>query len=262
MSTFQNLFAERPEPAVHGSLPPALAALLLQGVCVSLAWMISGLTPVLPWTVQAGLLAGAASFALAMAPWWIVINALFVPALELAQSAALPAALWLGGFVLLALVFWGVARTRVPLFLSSDAAAQALAQLLGEAGTQRFADLGCGDGRLLARLLRLQPRLKGYGIEYAPLPWLIARLRLLAGGLSCRIACGSLWNQHLGGFDAVYAYLSPVPMAALWDKARREMPEGSLFISNSFAVPGVKAEREVVLDDGWGGRLHVYRIRR
>lgn len=262
MSTFQNLFAAPPEPVAHRCLPPALVALLLQAACVSLAWTIGGLAPALPWTVQAGLLAAAASFALALAPWWIVINALFVPALELAQSAALPAALWLGGFVLLALVFWGVARTRVPLFLSSDAAAQGLAALLRDAKVQCFADLGCGDGRLLVRLLHLQPGLKVYGIEYAPLPWLIARLRLLAAGLSGRIVCGSLWNQNLDGFDAVYAYLSPVPMAALWEKACREMPEGGLFISNSFAVPGVTAEREVALEDGWGGRLHVYRIRR
>jgi hypothetical protein len=31
----------------------------------------------------------------------------------------------------------------------------------------------------------------------------------------------------------VYAFLSPAPMAALWDKVRREMRAGSLFISNS-----------------------------
>ncbi len=261
MSTCQNWSAALPERAPRPVLPPALAALLVQAVCVPLAWMMAALVPALPWSVQAGLLAAAASFALTLAPWWIAINALFVPTLELAQAATLPTAFWLCGFVLLALVFWGVARTRVPLFLSSDAAAQALAALLGAASAQRFADLGCGDGRLLSRLLRLQPALKGFGIEYAPLPWLVARLRFFAGGTPCHIACGSLWNLHLGGFDAVYAYLSPVPMAALWEKAGREMAAGSLFISNSFAVPGVSAEREIDLDDGWGGVLYVYRIR-
>jgi SAM-dependent methyltransferase len=228
---------------------------------VPAGFVLAAQWPLLPWTVVAGLFAALASLALALPAWWVAINAMFIPALALALLAELPASLWLCAFVALALVYWGVARSRVPLFLSSEAAVQALAGLLGDTGTLRFADLGCGDGRLLHRLGRRLPQLQVFGIEYAPLPWLLASWRTRALGSRCRVAWGSLWRLDLGRYDLVYAYLSPVPMAALWEKACREMAPGSLFISNSFAVPGVTAEREIGLDDGWGGVLYLYRVR-
>jgi SAM-dependent methyltransferase len=249
-----------PEAAASAS-SPALRSLLLHAGSAPAGFALVSQWPALPWPYAAGLLAAAASLALSLPPWWVAINALFMPALALALLAQLPAPVWLAAFLVLALVYWGVARSRVPLFLSSDAAAQALAGLLGNAASPRFADLGCGDGRLLQRLARRLPKLRAFGIEYAPLPWLLARWRSRGLAPRCRIAWGSLWRLDLGEFDVVYAYLSPVPMADLWEKACREMAPGSLFISNSFAVPGVAAEREIVLGDGWGGVLYLYRVR-
>lgn len=241
--------------------PPALTALLLQAGCAPAGLVLAAQWSVVPWTVAAGLLAGLASLVLGLPVWWVAINALFIPALALALLAELPAALWLGAFLGLFMVFWGVARSRVPLFLSSVAAARELAELIGSGSEVRFADLGCGDGRLLQRLCERLPRLRAFGIEYAPLPRLLAgwRTRLMAP--RCRVCWGSLWRLDLGGFDVVYAYLSPVPMSALWAKACREMAPGSLFISNSFAVPGVAADRQIMLGDGWGGVLYLYRVR-
>jgi hypothetical protein len=53
-----------------------------------------------------------------------------------------------------------------------------------------------------------------------------------------RLALGRSLANRFSGHNVVYAFLSPAPMAALWEKVRQEMPPGSLFISNSFAVPG------------------------
>ena len=39
-------------------------------------------------------------------------------------------------------------------------------------------------------------------------------------------------------YDAVFAYLSPAAMPALWDKASREMRPGSLLASYEFPIPG------------------------
>ena len=65
---------------------------------------------------------------------------------------------------------------------------------------------------------------------------------------------------QLDGVDVVYAFLSPAPMPALGEKARREMPPGSLFISNSFAVPDVEASDIVEIDDARQTRLYCYRM--
>lgn len=37
----------------------------------------------------------------------------------------------------------------------------------------------------------------------------------------CSWQMGDLWKTPLDGFDVVYAFLSPAPMPALWEKARR-----------------------------------------
>jgi len=52
----------------------------------------------------------------------------------------------------------------------------------------------------------------------------------------------------LGDFDVVYAVPSPVPMLTLWQKAKREMRPGSLFVSNSFPVPGEVPDQVIEVD--------------
>jgi len=69
---------------------------------------------------------------------------------------------------------------------------------------------------------------------------------------------GSYWPVDLARYDVVFAFLSPVPMSALWEKARREMRERTLFISSSFEVPGQTATRVIEVDDARRTRLHVW----
>lgn len=160
-------------------------------------------------------------------------------------------------FFALAFTSLGSLRTRVPLFLSSRQAVAALAQCIPARPGLRVMDLGCGLGGPLAGLARLRPDLVLHGVEAAPLNWLISRLRLDG---RARIHLGSLWDEDLARYDVVYAYLSPAPMARLWDKARREMRPGSLLISNSFAIPGVAPDRVIALDDLGRTRLLLWRI--
>ena len=60
------------------------------------------------------------------------------------------------------------------------------------------------------------------------------------------------------GFDVVYAFLSPVPMPALWSKVCREMRPGSRFISHSFEVPGETPQRTIPVAGREGARLLVW----
>ena len=70
----------------------------------------------------------------------------------------------------------------------------------------------------------------------------------------------SLWQVPLGDFDVVYCFLSPQPMPALWDKARREMAAGSWLISNSFAIPAVTPSRRLELDDWRSSQLLLWQM--
>jgi hypothetical protein len=49
-------------------------------------------------------------------------------------------------------------------------------------------------------------------------------------------------------------------MPALWQKVRAEMRPGSLFISNSFAVPDVEASYVLEVDDERHTRLYCYPV--
>ena len=71
---------------------------------------------------------------------------------------------------------------------------------------------------------------------------------------------GDLWKTDVSQEDVVYAFLSPAPMAALWQKLSTEMKPGSLFVSNSFAVPDVDPEEIWELSDSRKTRLFLYPI--
>jgi SAM-dependent methyltransferase len=176
----------------------------------------------------------------------------------LAQRLAIPPGWYLAVFALLVLVYWSSFRSRVPLYLSNRPTAAALLELIPRRAGVRFLDLGSGTGGLLRTLARQRPDCRFCGIENAPLPWLLSRLAGPPPNL--RLHRGDFWRENLGDYDVVYAFLSPVPMPRLWEKARAEMRPGTLLVSNSFAVPDAAAGEIREVGDRRGTRLHCYRL--
>ncbi len=247
-------------------LPPVAWALVAQllallgsaGVAMGAAFLGRPLSAPELLTVQA-LLAVVSSARLGLAPWWWPLQAAFVPAAVALAILDVPAERFLLGFALLALVYGSTYRTQVPLYLSRRHVWEAVGQRLSDTTPQRFIDLGCGLGGLVAYLARCHPRHRIEGIESAFLPWLVSVLRLArTPGAVCRF--GDFWRLDLGDYDVVFAYLSPVPMPALWEKVRREMKPGTLFISYRFPVPGVAAHEVVELGDFARTRLYLWRM--
>lgn len=188
--------------------------------------------------------------------WWWPIQALCLPAALALLHLEVPSWVYLLIFLLLLLIYWNAGSDRVPLYLSSQAAWGAVAQLL-PAGPFTFVDLGCGLGGLLGFLARQRPESSFCGVESAPLPLLASWLRL-RGRPNCQVRRADLWQVGLSEFGVVYCFLSPEPMAELWRKAQAELQPGSLFISNSFAVPGVSPDFTVEV--GGRQRLLVWRM--
>ena len=237
------------------ALSPALLALLIQIAAwlptLMLAW--SGI-PVLTAILTQGLLALLLARMLGMPGWWQLINLVFSPLAWLLAGSNIDPRWFLAGFLALAATSLGSLRSRVPLYLSSEHAIDAIAERLPKRPGIRVMDLGCGLGGLLSGLAKRRPDCELNGVEMAPLNWLVSRLRL-----GKRAHFGSLWQIDLGQYDVVYAYLSPAPMTRLWQKIQNEMRPGSLFISNSFAIPGVEPDETVELDDFNRSRLLLWR---
>lgn len=267
----QNKFAARCgfPPASVAAMPPALTALMTQLLALltvaliaaaASALMQEGIAGHFQWALLEGIFAAAIGRRLGMAIWWLPIHLVFAPAVVAALAFALPPLWFFGGFVLLVLVYGKTYQTQVPLYLSSRAAAQATALLLPAQRGFSFLDLGSGCGGLLHHLGKARPDGNYHGIEAAPLPLLLSKCRNFFRASGCRMSWGNFWNRDFAPYDVVYAYLSPAPMAALWRKARAEMRPGSIFISNSFAVPGVAPEMLLELSDFEGSALHVWRM--
>lgn len=247
--------------------PPIAIALVLQTVgatlAVGAAFRLAKAGVVLP-PLAAAFLTGAFAAVLSriagQAPWWMAIQLLFTPSVVLASSASLRSEIWFGVFLGLAAVYWTTFRTQVPLYLSSRKARSTLITLLPP-GPFTFMDVGSGVGGVLTDLAERRPDGDYHGIESAPLPWLISWLRIVLGRRrNCHAHFGNFWNRDLSQFDVVFAYLSPVPMAALWEKVQREMRPGSTFISNTFEVGGAQPTRTHQVDDLHGSALYVWTI--
>jgi len=241
--------------------------LALQGAAVilvlSLAWPYFGFqAEAMPWLETSLAIGGVALvFAtLSRQPWWWrLIHAGFMPLVWATNRLAIDPGWFLFAFVLLLLVYRGALSGQVPLYLSNKATVARLAELLGERGPSRFLDLGAGLGSTTVPLADRLPDSHFTGYENAPLTWLIGRV-LSLGRPNIRWRWDDLWQAPLGEFDVVYAFLSPVPMAALWQKAKAEMQPGSLFISNTFPVPGEVPDQVIEVDCMPPRPLYCYQI--
>lgn len=239
----------------------------LQGAAVilvlSLAWPYFGWNAeAMPW-LQTSLAIGGVALLFATLSrqpwWWRLMHAVFMPLIWLTHSLAIEPGWFLLAFVLLLLVYRGALSGQVPLYLSNKQTVSALAELLAERDAPRFLDLGSGLGSTIIPLADHRPDGAFTGYENAPLTWLCARL-LSVGRDNINWRCEDLWQAQLGEYDVVYAFLSPTPMPELWAKVRAEMQPGSLFISNSFAVPGVSPSQIIEVDCQPPRPLYCYRI--
>jgi len=219
-------------------LPPFTALLIVQGVLAAVGGAFSGL-----------------------GKWWMPVQAVLPLAAASSLSLQVPAYLWLILFALVALVYWNSARGGVPLYLSNRRTWAALADLLAGREGMRFVDLGAGLGGTTVHLARAMPDASFVAIESAPIPFAVTWARSRMAGLrNLQVRYGDFWSADLGEFDTAYAFLSPLPMAKLYQKVRAEMPAGGLFISNSFPVPEAEADEIKILDDRRRTHLHIWRL--
>lgn len=192
-------------------------------------WAIASLAGVI------GMLAGWAL----LPAWWRGL--LLAAPLVIWGGLQLHPGWFLAAAVVLVLLQYNAIRHRVPLYRSGRAVIDALARRLDEDEVTRFADIGCGDGHVLAALARRFPERRFTGFETAPLLYLVARWRCRHLD-NCRVHFRDFWNISWRDFDAVYAFLSPEPMLRVWRKVQRELPGSGKLYSLSFEVPGMEPD--------------------
>jgi hypothetical protein len=241
--------------------------LALQGAAVilvlSLAWPYFGWqAEAMPWLETSVTIGGVAFLfaTLSRQPWWWrLIHAGFMPLVWATHRLAIDPGWFLLAFLLLLLVYRGALSGQIPLYLSNRQTVAALDRLIERENAGSFLDLGAGIGSTLIPLADAWPERQFAGVENAPATWLASRL-LGVGRPNLELRWGNLWRTSLAGHDVVYAFLSPVPMKQLWAKAQAEMVSGSLFVSNSFPVPGASPTEVIDVDCHPTRPLYCYRM--
>jgi hypothetical protein len=245
-------------------VPPSIIALLLQFTALLLGVLGLRLFDLHPaplfFALLCGTLAAILSRLAGLARWWLIIQFAFAPAMVLMLALAIPSGFFLAAFLVMLLIYWSTFRTQVPLYLSSNKVWQALETRLPSTPFT-FVDLGSGIGGVLTHLARTHPHGHYHGVEAAPLPYLWSWLRIKLGGhRNCTVHWGSLWDSDLSRYDVVFAYLSPVPMDALWRKVEQEMRPGSLFISNTFEIPEHPPQEIIPVEDLHRSKLYLWHM--
>ncbi|WP_373085077.1 class I SAM-dependent methyltransferase [Sneathiella sp.] len=250
-------------------ISPAFKAMAVQAVVFGALYLLRpsvetmlGYGIPLFWLMLAqGFLAAVVSALAGLSRGWVIGQALAPLLLLFALWLQLPAWVFPVIILLLVLSFWNVVGNRVPLYLTNQATSAALLALLARQPRRHFVDLGSGLGGTLRYLAVNVPETAFTGLETAPLPfalsWLLGKV---GAGDNLSIRCRDIFRADLSGFDVVYCFLSPVPMARLYGKAKREMKPGSLFISNSFTVPGHKPDRIIKVKDRRKTKLLVWKM--
>lgn len=204
--------------------------------------------------VQALSAAVFSRFSFKQGRWWMPVHAVFLPTVFLSLSFNINPLWYLLLFVLSFLIFGGVWQGRVPLFISSNNALNALDQLLPQEENLHFVDVGCGNGAVLKTVKTLRPSWSVTGVEAAFLPFIWAKIRAMLGGNRFRVIRANFWNMDWQGIQIVYAYLSPTPMPQLWEKVQTT-PSVNYLISYQFIVPENPPEKTITLSD----QSHLYR---
>ena len=171
-----------------------------------------------------------------LARWWPAIGFLFPLALLGASQFAIPPWLFLVIFLFMLVLYWSTFRTQVPYYPSGKAAWDAVAEHLPQDRPVSFIDIGSGLGGLALDMARRRADVRATGIELAPLPWLASWLRARLTNSRATFLRGDYERLDFAQYDAVFAYLSPAAMTALWRKAKKEMRPGSMLMSYEFAI--------------------------
>ncbi|MAL80085.1 MAG: trans-aconitate methyltransferase [Sneathiella sp.] len=247
---------------------PVFAALAIQLVIFIPLWLLRplagellGYMPPLLWVALAGgLLAGIVTRGFGFSAPWVIGQVGAPPLLVLALALDIPSWVFPLVLLLLVLLFWNVAGNRVPLFLTNRLTYRAIEEVLPDRPLH-FVDLGSGLGGILRYLATRRPDARFSGLETAPLPfalsWLMGKF---SGSDNLEMRYRDIFREDLSQYDVVYCFLSPVPMPALFEKARAEMKPGSLFISNSFTVPDHQPDEVVEVMDRRRTKLLVWRM--
>ncbi len=128
-------------------------------------------------------------------------------------------------------------------------------------GNETVFDLGAGDGRLLAAVLKKYPRVSAVGYEVIPTVWLLGWIRKSFQRASFTLHLKDALTADVSRADVIFLYLFPEVMNDLRKMFDAQLRPGTLVVSNTFKFSGKEPEatETVRLSTGRIVSIHMYR---
>ena len=216
----------------------------------SAQWSIDVTFFIFSLVVLQSIIASGLACGFGMTTWWRWIHFFFPLALWVMSISQIPSTYYLFGFVITLALYWTTFKTQVPFYPSSPNVWKTLARLMHQHSkaqqSLRMIDIGSGIGDMSMYIAKTRGKDIVEGIEIAPLPWLVSRVRAKLKQSRAKFILGNYQNLDFANYDIVFAYLSPAAMPQLWEKASNEMRAGSLLVSLEFEIPDVPCSKVIV----------------
>ncbi len=123
-----------------------------------------------------------------------------------------------------------------------------------------FYELGAGRAGLLKVLSQQEPKAKFIALEYAWLPYFLARLQNTFSKAQIKIKRRNMFRVGLHEADYIYCYLNPQMMLELEKKFTEECKVGTIIISYQFKLPHLRPYRMITVLKH--ERIYFYRLGR
>jgi SAM-dependent methyltransferase len=169
--------------------------------------------------------------------------------------------------IIMLLTLWAIGnfRNQVPFVTTSNSILKDIEKALSIKDDSIVYDLGCGDGRILMYLSRMNPKAKYIGIENNLFPIILARIGSFFNNKKTKnkieIIKNDFFKQDLKNATHVFAYLYPHVMDDLLSKFEEELRPGTRLVSLSFGFMNKNPIEEIDLKRNkyrLGRKLYIY----
>lgn len=144
---------------------------------------------------------------------------------------------------------------------TSQKVKQSLLKSLPNEFDGKIFELGSGWGTLAIPIAKKFQSHVVTGYECSPVPFYFSQLRLLLSPLqNLTFRKEDFFLIPLDKAGLIICYLFPEAMKKLKEKFKHELKPGTWVISHTFAIPGWKPERIIVVNDLYKTKIYIYKF--
>ncbi|HSX40367.1 MAG TPA: 50S ribosomal protein L11 methyltransferase, partial [Candidatus Saccharimonadales bacterium] len=132
---------------------------------------------------------------------------------------------------------WPPNSPWAPWWRTNKKTARAICKLAGISNKDVVYDLGCGDGTAIITASK-EHGAKAVGIEIDPTRVLIAKMRILLGGLQGKITVKrkNFFDEDISMASVIFVYLVPRTLNKLLPKFKKELKKGTRIVSYRYEM--------------------------